>query len=232
MHLNVVLVLFEFAALIFAFSIHEAAHAWMASRLGDQTARLMGRVTLNPISHIDPLGSVIIPLIAMFYGAPLIGWAKPTPVQARNFVRYKRDSILVTLAGPLSNLLVALVSLVLLLFMKHFVPGGLIAIEGALMMYFHMADGALGSGVVAPIALLLYSCIVINVLLFVFNLLPLPPLDGSRIVDLYLSPRGSAIYAQVGRFSILIMMALVYLGFFSIFYSPIANLFNLALIKL
>jgi Zn-dependent protease len=97
---NVILILFQVFALVLAFSVHECAHAWVAWRLGDPTARMLGRVTLNPLKHLDLFGSVLMPLIALVYHWPLIGWAKPTPVTARNFKNYKRDDILVTLAGP------------------------------------------------------------------------------------------------------------------------------------
>src|ERR1700759_5813501 len=121
--------IFEFIVLLFALSFHEAAHGWTASRLGDPTARMLGRVTLNPAKHIDPFGTILLPLITLFTplfggGGLLFGWAKPTPVTGRNFKNYKRDDILVTLAGPASNLLLATGALVLLLIIKHAVPGG------------------------------------------------------------------------------------------------------------
>ena len=115
---NVILILFQVFALVLAFSVHECAHAWVAWRLGDPTARMLGRVTLNPLKHLDLFGSVLMPLIALVYHWPLIGWAKPTPVTARNFKNYKRDDILVTLAGPASNLLLATGALILLLLIK------------------------------------------------------------------------------------------------------------------
>src|ERR1700734_3354394 len=98
--LQVLLICFQFAVLCFALSLHECAHAWTAWRLGDPTAYMLGRVTLNPFKQLDPVGSVVLPIISMFFGVPLIGWAKPTPVTPRNFKKYKRDSFLVTAAGP------------------------------------------------------------------------------------------------------------------------------------
>src|ERR1700741_391583 len=114
---QVVLKIFQFVVLLFALSLHEAAHAWMASRLGDQTARMLGRVTLNPIKHIDPVGTILIPLAMLFLpgsGRFLFGWARPTPVNTRNFKRIVRDDILTTLAGPGSNLVAAVVCLLAL----------------------------------------------------------------------------------------------------------------------
>src|ERR1700742_805528 len=124
MSLEVVVIIFQIVVLVLAFSVHECAHAWTAWRLGDPTAKMLGRVTLNPIKHLDPLGSILFPLISLVYGGFLVGWAKPTPVTSRNFKNYKRDDILVTLAGPASNLLLATGALILLLIIKHVVPGG------------------------------------------------------------------------------------------------------------
>src|ERR1700727_1070325 len=138
MNQEVVLVIFQVVVLVLAFSIHECAHAWAAWRLGDPTAKMLGRVTLNPMKHLDPLGSVVMPLLALVYHGPLIGWAKPTPVTARNFKNYKRDDILVTLAGPASNLISATVALILLLVIKHVVPGGLLAVATAVALASHI----------------------------------------------------------------------------------------------
>src|ERR1700690_375169 len=121
---RVVLIAFQIVVLILAFSVHECAHAWTAWRLGDPTARMLGRVTLNPLKHLDPVGSVLFPLISLVYGGFLVGWAKPTPVTGRNFKNYRRDDILVTLAGPASNLLSATIALIFLLFLKNFLPNG------------------------------------------------------------------------------------------------------------
>src|ERR1700746_2962309 len=138
MPLNVVVIVFEIVVLILAFSVHECAHAWTAWRLGDPTARMLGRVTLNPVKHLDPIGSILFPLISLVYGGFLIGWAKPTPVTGRNFKNYRRDDILVTLAGPASNLISATIALILLLVIKHAVPGGVLAIATAVALASHI----------------------------------------------------------------------------------------------
>src|ERR1700709_171061 len=129
-----VLIAFQIVVLILAFSVHECAHAWAAWRLGDPTAKMLGRVTLNPLKHLDPFGSILFPLIGLVYGGMLFGWAKPTPVTARNFKHYRRDDILVTLAGPASNLLSASVALILLLILKHAIPDGLRAVATAVAL--------------------------------------------------------------------------------------------------
>ena len=134
MNQEVVLILFQVVVLVLAFSVHECAHAWVAWKLGDPTGKMLGRVTLNPLKHLDPLGSVFMPLLALVYHWPLIGWAKPTPVTARNFKNYRRDDILVTLAGPASNLAMATVALILLIILKHVIAGGLAAVATAVAL--------------------------------------------------------------------------------------------------
>src|SRR6201997_2740558 len=113
-HIDIVGVVFQMIAFLFAISVHESAHAWTANRCGDPTARMLGRVTLNPIKHIDPVGTVLLPLIAAFGHIPVLGWAKPTPVNPRNFKNPMRDDILTSVAGPVSNFLVASIAVALL----------------------------------------------------------------------------------------------------------------------
>jgi|SRR5580704_10825237 Zn-dependent protease len=226
MPLNVVVIFFEIVVLILAFSVHECAHAWTAWRLGDPTARMLGRVTLNPIKHLDPIGSIVFPLISLVYGGFLIGWAKPTPVTGRNFKNYRRDDILVTLAGPASNLLSATIALILLILIKHIVPGGDNAIATAVAIAEHIPGVATeGLPALFPIALFLYFVIFINLLLFVFNLIPLPPLDGSHILRHFLPYKAAQLYDRMGMFALLLLFLL---GgrFISAFFYPIYNVFN------
>src|ERR1700753_3456370 len=201
-----VLIAFQIVVLILAFSVHECAHAWTAWRLGDPTARMLGRVTLNPVKHLDPLGSLLFPLISLVYGGFLVGWAKPTPVTSRNFKNFKRDDILVTLAGPASNLLSATIALILLVLMKHLVPNGLVSIATAMALASHLPGVSTeGLPTLFPIALFLYFVIVINLLLFVFNLIPLPPLDGSHVLRHFLPYRAAQMYDRLGMFSLIIL---------------------------
>jgi Zn-dependent protease len=199
--------LFEFAILVFALSLHESAHAWMASRLGDQTARMLGRVTLNPIKHIDPIGTILIPLVMLFlpgYGQFLIGWAKPTPVNTRNFKRITRDDILTTLAGPASNMLAAFAATLLLVVLMHATPNGQNAVRALVL---GVGDPSLmTSSSVFPIAMILYIAVALNVILAVFNLLPIPPLDGSHIFRHMLPYNALRIYDSLGMISLILIL--------------------------
>jgi len=192
-------------AFLFAISVHESAHAWTASRCGDPTARMLGRVSLNPIRHIDLFGTIILPLVAAISGIPLLGWAKPTPVDPRNFRNPMLDDILTSVAGPVSNFIVATGALLLL--------GG-ISLSSAsghtLIMGLAEGDnGASSDSPLAPIAVLLFALMLINIVLAVFNLIPVPPLDGSHVLRHFLSEPARVVYDRIGIFALL---ALVYLG--------------------
>lgn len=227
MNQEVLLIAFQVVVLVLAFSVHECAHAWTAWRLGDPTAKMLGRVTLNPLKHLDPLGSVFMPLLALVYHWPLIGWAKPTPVTARNFKNYRRDDILVTLAGPVSNLISATVALILLIIIKHAISGGLTAVATAVALASHV-PGVSTENLPAlfPVALLLYFMILINLLLFVFNLIPVPPLDGSHILRHFLPYKALQLYDRIGMFGLILIMLVGGSFIFSIFFAPLLNTFN------
>jgi Zn-dependent protease len=229
---EVVLILFQVVVLILAFSIHECAHAWTAYRLGDPTAMMLGRVTLNPLKHLDPLGSVIFPLIGLFYGGMLFGWAKPTPVTARNFKHYKRDDIIVSLAGPASNLLSATIALILLIVMKHAIAGGDIAIATAVALARHIPVSTENLPQLFPVALFFYYVILLNLLLFVFNLIPVPPLDGSHILRHFLPYNLLRVYDRIGMLGMFIIMILGGSIIFRTFLTPLQGVFNSLLFNL
>lgn len=232
MNQGLVLVLFQVVVLILAFTVHECAHAWTAWRLGDPTARMLGRITLNPLKHLDPFGSVIFPLIGLYYGGMLFGWAKPTPVTARNFKNYKRDDIIVSLAGPASNLLMAITALILLLIMKHAVGGGFLAIQAARLLAHHVPIATENLPQLFPIALFLYYVIFLNLLLFVFNLIPVPPLDGSHILRHFLPYSALQVYDRIGMFGLLIIMLLAGGFIFRVFLLPLQSTFDTILMTL
>ena len=186
----IVIAVFEFVLLLFSLSVHECAHAWMASRLGDHTAREMGRVSLNPIDHIDPLGSLIFPALIIFgpfigfnfFSGMLIGWAKPTPVLTRNFHKIVRDDNLTTLAGPASNLFLVLIAFLILVVMSFAVPNGHQLVPAAFAAIIKGNFELAGPAVLPALLLLCSLTILINLSLCFFNLLPIPPLDGSHLL--------------------------------------------------
>jgi Zn-dependent protease len=223
MNQGFVLILFQVVVLMLAFSVHESAHAYVAMRLGDPTAYMMGRVTLNPLKHLDPFGSVLVPLIALVYGGFLIGWAKPCPVTTRNFKHIRRDDILTSMAGPASNLAMAVVALVLLIVLKH--AGGLATIVAAVEMARHVPGVDTSGMPLFPLALLLYFMVLINLLLFVFNLIPIPPLDGGHVLRQFLPYRVERVYNQIGIYGLLIIFLFGGRVIGTLYY-PILGLFN------
>jgi Zn-dependent protease len=177
-HIDIV---FKLIAFLFAISVHESAHAWMANQRGDPTARMLGRISLNPIKHIDPVGTLLLPAVAMFFHAPVIGWAKPTPVDPRNFKNPVLDDILTSVVGPISNFVVATGAVLVLVVVKLASPLG----QQILSQGFSTDTDSF----LLPLCLLLYDVMLINVILGVFNLIPVPPLDGSHVVrHLLISP--------------------------------------------
>jgi Zn-dependent protease len=207
-----VIAVFEFVLLLFSLSFHECAHAWMASRLGDQTARLQGRITLNPMYHIDPIGTLLFPALVIFgpligFHLPfmLVGWAKPTPVITRKFKKIVRDDNLTTLAGPFSNLILVAVALTALVVMAKVVPNGAPTVQLSFAAALGMADPSQAH----PVALLLSLAILINFSLFFFNLLPIPPLDGSRVVRNMLPYNAVRVYDRIGGWISYLLMIFV-----------------------
>lgn len=225
MQLQFLVGVFEFVLLIFSLSFHECAHAWMASRLGDQTARLQGRVTLNPMYHMDLVGTLLFPALAIFgpmigfgmFGGLLIGWAKPTPVITRNFRKIVRDDNLTTLAGPFSNALIVLVAFVVLTVISMATPGGHAMVLGTFEGGLNMAAP---SGLQAFVLIAILA-IEVNLSLFVFNLLPIPPLDGSRIVRNVLPYNAVQVYDRIPLWVSYLLM--IFLGRFimGLFLAPL-----------
>jgi Zn-dependent protease len=204
---------FEFVILIFSLCVHECAHAWTASRLGDQTARMQGRVSLNPMVHVDPIGTLLFPALMIFgpfiglsfFGGMLVGWAKPTPVITRNFRRIVRDDNLTTLAGPLSNLLIALIAFAALAVMIVSVPNGRMIVLSSFIASLSPA----GEVAPQPLVLLCTLTILINLSLCIFNLLPIPPLDGSHFLRNALPYNAVQVYDRIGGWISYLLMIFV-----------------------
>ena len=176
---NIIDLLSTFIVLLFSLTIHESAHAWTANWLGDPTARSLGRITLNPLVHVDPIGTVLLPLIAFSTGAPIIGWAKPVPVNVANLRNDRSDFVWVAAAGPISNLGIALAGALLMRLLAVWatnvdVLGG----QPSFLSY----DLAGLSGPVVRIFQLANLAVQINLLLAVFNMIPIPPLDGGNVL--------------------------------------------------
>ncbi|HMK24008.1 MAG TPA: site-2 protease family protein [Terriglobales bacterium] len=208
-HVDIAGIAFQLIAFLFAISVHESAHAWMANRCGDPTARMLGRITLNPAKHIDPIGTIVMPLIALVTGFPMIGWAKPTPVDPRNFKNPVKDDILTAVVGPLSNFLVASCTVVLMFFIAKTSVTGHGLVQTMPISYRLGVAGLGSSSFLVPVTVFLYELMLINIVLGVFNLIPVPPLDGSHVLRHFLSDAVRRIYDAAGIFGLL---ALVYLG--------------------
>jgi len=200
--------------LVFSISAHEAAHAWMSNRFGDDTARLLGRITLNPVAHIDPIGTLLIPIVSFIFGSvggtvariPLIGWGKPTPVNPLRWRDKDRANVMVSAAGIIVNTFIAICAFVV--------------IKVLLMTGWWFSEGSLQE----PVKLILSMFLTMNVSLAVFNLLPFPPLDGSKILETFLPASAQPILALMEQYGFIILMMLIYVGFFYAILRPIMDL--------
>jgi len=177
--------------LLLSLSAHEFAHAWVALKQGDDTAYMLGRVTMNPAAHVDPIGTLLFPAIAILTGAPLLGWARPVPTNPRKYRRYKRGDILVSIAGVCANAILAVLFAIAFWIAVRMVPQGLAALETNAVLRLCII------GVFANIGLIL------------FNLLPIPPLDGSHVFYHLLPPRAGAQYRQIYPYGFMILWLLV-----------------------
>ena len=201
-HIDIMNIVFQLIAFMFAISVHESAHAWMANLRGDPTARMLGRITLNPIKHIDLFGTLILPAVAMLAHLPVLGWAKPTPVDPRNFKNPMLDDILTSVVGPISNFVIATVALLVLVLIKNASAAGEQIVFGTLQG----ASFADTNSLLVPLCKLAFAMMIINIVLGVFNLIPVPPLDGSHVVR-HLLPAGALrIYDTVGTFGLLLLV--------------------------
>lgn len=198
-------------ALLFSLSFHEAAHAWSAHRLGDPTARDLGRITLNPIAHIDPVMTLLFPAMMILAGLPPFGAAKPVPVDTRNLAQPKRDHAWIAAAGPISNVILALISALLMRVM----------LSGAVPLSAATTDLIVG---------LLFWSVHINLILAAFNLLPIPPLDGSWIVGSWLSGAAESWYRRLQPYGFFLLILLLWSGALGTLLRPVQDLGNLLIL--
>jgi Zn-dependent protease len=190
---------------LFAITLHEVAHGWVARRFGDRTAEMLGRLTINPLKHIHPIGTVVVPAVTLMLGGFLFGWAKPVPVSVRNLANPRRDMIFVALAGPVANLLMA----VMWAFFARLVMG--FGLEGGAAVF------CLGMAQVG---------VLINVILAVFNMFPLPPLDGGRVVAGLLPPAQAASFERLEQYGLVIILLLLFTGVLWRVLGPIMSAVN------
>lgn len=188
-------------ALVFSLSVHESAHAWMSDRFGDDLARLQGRISLNPASHVDPIGTLLFPAISFFSGAPLIGWARPTPVNPLKWRNKRVANFWVSVAGVICNFLIAIIAGIAI---RALFTAGIIDYDLSLIH----SDSTLATGAVQ----LLQVFFVLNVALGVFNLLPIPPLDGSKVLASILPPSFEPGIEALERFGFLLLFIAVFTG--------------------
>lgn len=185
-------ILLQYICLLFSLSTHEAAHAAMANRCGDPSARLLGRLTLNPIKHADPIGTVVLPLLMMITRSPVMfGWAKPVPFNPRNLNNIRRDPVLIAVAGPASNLMLAIAFTFVLRIVV--LSTGIQSLEAMLE---------------SPFCMVAVYMVMINLVLMLFNCIPLPPLDGHHVLNYFLPAEGQRIFQQMGPFGLIVAVML------------------------
>ena len=190
--------------MLFAITLHEVAHGWVASKLGDSTAKMLGRLSLNPIKHIDPIGTIVVPLVMVLVSGFAFGWAKPVPVNMNNLNNPRKDMAIVAIAGPLANVAMAIMWIIFLKLVTLLVTDANIA-KGL------MAMGQAG--------------IIINLVLFVFNLFPIPPLDGSKVLSGFLPRSAALLMDKIEPYGFFIVIGLLYFGILGAVMNPIISYF-------
>lgn len=204
--------------LFFSITIHEAAHGWAAYRLGDPTAMAAGRVTLNPLAHIDLFGTILLPLMLALFKGPVFGWAKPVPVNPHFLKNPRKDGFWISLAGPAANIVAAVSSLLLILLLKLISP-----VTNAALLNFLTSRGSIPTGLqpLQGLVIILFYMVLINTYLVVFNLIPIYPLDGSGVLEGLLPARLADRYARLQPYGFIIVIILVSVGFLDIIIRPL-----------
>jgi Zn-dependent protease len=207
----------QLAVILFAISFHESAHAWTALKFGDTTARDLGRISLNPMRHIDPVGSILVPILLYVFSGLIFGAAKPTPVDLRRTKNPRMANLAVSAAGPVSNVLLAVVGIVLLRVIGAADPTAMPQLLDALR------GNRFAGGALAPIAYVLFFFVLVNVSLAIFNLLPIPPLDGSGVVVSLVGAPAARLYAAIAPFGFLILILLIATPVLGNIFRPVQN---------
>jgi len=226
------LIVFELVVMVLSISLHDCAQAWAANRLGDPTARMMGRLTMNPVRHFDLLGTLIWPVLFIFRSPLILAWGKPITFTPRNFRNPSRDEMIATLAGPTAQLIAAFAALIALVIVRHTIPGTTYSLVVASQLALrNLSMGTEGLPGIFPLILFLYFCILVNLLLFVFNLVPLPFLDGGKILTHYLPYNAAKTYQSL---SLYLMFGFFFLGGYviNLFFFPILTIFDILLGRL
>jgi Zn-dependent protease len=232
--MSILSIVIQLFILLFAITVHEAAHGWAANKMGDPTAYNLGRVSLNPLAHIDPIGTVLLPVMLALVRLPAFGWAKPVPVNPFNLRNPRRDNIWISFAGPAANCLVAAASILVLLVLKFLNPGVdqfLKIIVRTLFKNPEILRAALPHGLypLQGLALILYFAVLINIYLAIFNLIPIPPLDGSGILLGLLPDEAAQKYDRLRPFGFILVLGIIYLGFLNMIIIPVQIFIDLLL---
>jgi len=199
--------------ILIAIVFHELSHGFVANKLGDPTARMMGRLTLNPIAHIDPIGTIVMPLmlIILTHGQFVFGYAKPVPINPMNFKNPKRDMAISAAAGPVTNILLAVLSVLIL--------------KLVIVPVSFILPGAISAAVMAPLSMIFQSSAVVNVVLAVFNMIPIPPLDGGRVLTGFLPYKQAVSFSRIEPFGFIIVIFLIITGIANYFIMPVIAFF-------
>lgn len=216
-----------FIVLLFSLSFHEAAHAWTSEKFGDDTGRLQGRITLNPMAHIDPIGTIVFPIVGFLTGFPLLGWAKPVQTNPLRWRDKTKANISVSAAGPISNFILAFIAFIII---KVLIIGGvLFPIGGFFTMVVPtgVVSGIAQPAYLEPLAKFLSVMLMLNIALGVFNLIPVPPLDGSHVLEELLPPTMAGAYEQIRPYGFILLYALLLLGVFSAIFIPVTRLMEM-----